>query len=52
MKSNKNKKQNKAVQAWNEKDPHINSDIMGSYTGMPSDKKQNKEAPTQDADDL
>jgi hypothetical protein len=60
MKSNKNrtsvnairrinKKSEEAAKIWSEdEDEEIKSDILGSYTGNPSDK----EKPVQDADDL
>ncbi len=60
MKSNKNrtsvndirrinKKSEEAAKIWSEdEDEEIKSDILGSYTGNPSDN----EKPVQDADDL
>ena len=56
MKNDKRKvkKSDQAVNAWHERDSHIHSDIMGSYTGTPKKDKLHTtgEKPEQDSDDI
>lgn len=54
MKPKKTTRQNAVIEAWNENNPEIPSDVLGSYTGTPSSSNgsEQTERPVQDADDL